>query len=380
MNSSSENYNPLLALGLVITVLIMAGLALYSLFEPQRLVHGQEQILSARIERGGEIYQLQCASCHGSQGEGGVGPALNNRALLKTTFDNAFFSVIRSGVPNTQMPAWGIEFGGPLTDEDVRDLVAFIRSYEATAPEIAAAAFTPDPARGALLFDSTCAICHGPNGSGGDRAPKLNDPARLQKFADAWYRGVIQHGRPAKGMPTWGTVLSPNQISDLVALIAAWRAGLTIKAEYSFETALEMAVFSLKNNDPESAALNAERALDVASEDEKDVLRSVIEQLHAGDQSGALAQLETLQASPAANLADGAALYSANCAACHGAQGEGGVGKPLQQSQFVQGESDQNLKQLIMDGRVGTAMVGFQNRLDDRQVNSIIALLRLWNP
>ncbi|MCC7130441.1 MAG: hypothetical protein B6D39_01290 [Anaerolineae bacterium UTCFX2] len=380
MKSSSENYNTLLVIGLAITLLIMAGLALYALFEPQRLAHGQEQILSARIERGGEIFQQQCASCHGSQGEGGVGPALNNRALLKITSDNAFFSVIRSGVPNTQMPAWGIEFGGPLTDEDVRDAVAFIRNYEATAPEIAAAAFTPDPVRGALLFDSTCAICHGPNGSGGDRAPRLNDPARLQKFPDEWYRGVIQHGRPARGMPTWGTVLSPNQISDLVALTAAWRGGQTVKPEYSFESALEMAIFSLENNDPESAALNVERALEVAPEDDKPVLRSVIEQLSAGDQAGALAQLEELQAAPAANPAEGAVLFSANCAACHGAQGEGGIGKPLQNNQFIQGQSDQDLQQFILDGRAGTAMVGFQGRLDSSQISSIIALLRLWNP
>lgn len=36
------------------------------------------------IARGGDLYQSNCASCHGSGGAGGTGPALNNGAVLKT--------------------------------------------------------------------------------------------------------------------------------------------------------------------------------------------------------------------------------------------------------------------------------------------------------
>ncbi|MCC6957534.1 MAG: cytochrome c, partial [Anaerolineales bacterium] len=80
------------------------------------------------------------------------------------------------------------------------------------------------------------------------------------------------------------------------------------------------------------------------------------------------------------DIAAGTALYSTNCAACHGAQGEGGIGLPLQSSAFVQGQSDQDLLSFIKQGRAGTAMVGFQNRLTDGEIMNIIALIRLWNP
>lgn len=380
MDSSQEHYTKLLILGLVFTLLILAGLTFYGLFESQRLVQAQAHITNERIDRGEAIYQKQCASCHGVEGNGGVGPALNNRVLLKNTFDNAFFSIIRSGVPNTQMPAWGIEFGGPLTDEDIRDLVAYIRNYEATAPEIAVTPVKPDPARGALLFVSTCAICHGENGLGGKNAPKLNDPARLQKFSDDWYRNVIRNGRPAKGMPTWGTVLSPGQVDDLVALIAAWRAGETIQAEFSFENTVDLAIFALENDDPASGALHIQHALEVANDQQRAPLLNASERLIAGDIPGALAELKSLRTVTGTDIAAGTALYSTNCAACHGAQGEGGIGLPLQSSAFVQGQSDQDLLSFIKQGRAGTAMVGFQNRLSDGEIMNIIALIRLWNP
>lgn len=376
-----EDYNKYLAIGLVFTVLILVGLSVYGLLEPQRLARAQESITQERIERGREVYQEQCASCHGIQGEGGVGPALNNRVLLKNTFDNAFFSVIRSGVPNTQMPAWGIEFGGPLTDEDIRDLVAFIRDYEDTAPEILPETFTPDPARGALLFVSTCAICHGENGLGSENAPRLNDISRLNKFPDEWYRDVIRNGRPAKGMPTWGTVLSPNQVADLVSLISAWREGRTVRAEFSLDQTLDLAVFSLRNDDTASAALHLQHALEAAEGINKEQLRTIIAKLVAEDLSGALDDLEKLRAgSEKADPAAGAALYNVQCAACHGVQGEGGIGKSLQANAFILEQPDDNILDLILHGRAETAMTGFQGRLTEREIRDIIALLRLWNP
>ncbi|MBI3359808.1 MAG: cytochrome c [Chloroflexi bacterium] len=60
---------------------------------------------------------------------------------------------------------------------------------------------------------------------GTDRAPALHDLQRLKQFDDAWYRETVTKGRPARGMPTWGTVLSPRQIDDVIALLDTWRAG-----------------------------------------------------------------------------------------------------------------------------------------------------------
>lgn len=375
------NYGRLALIGLVITLLVITSMGFYWNEEEDRLAHAAREFTNERVSRGRVVYTEQCVSCHGAQGEGGVGPALNNRATLKNTLDSVFFSVIRSGVPSTQMPAWSVDFGGPLTDEDVRDVVAFIRAWEPTAPEIAPVVFVPDAARGALLFSGTCAVCHGENGAGTDKAPKLNDVARLNNLDDDWYRGVIRSGRPAKGMPTWGTVLSPNQVEDLIALIDAWRGGALVQPDFSITNLLENAVFSLGQDDPASAALQIERALTVASGAGAEVLRNAAAQIASGDNAGALATLTALQEQwPMGDVTAGAAVYSTYCAPCHAAQGEGGIGVALNPNPFIQANTNAQMVEFLLAGRAGTAMAGFKGRLDEAQLADVVAFMRLWQP
>ena len=379
MQESVEDYTRYGLVGLLLTLLVMGGLAFYTLGETNRLASAAAHFNDERIARGEQIYRQQCVACHGAQGEGVSGPALKNRQVLKNTLDSVFFSVVRSGVPGTQMPAWSVDFGGPLTDEDVRDVVAFLRSWEPDAPEIAAPIFTPDPARGARLFASTCAICHGENGGGSEQAPRINDPARLQGLPDEWYRGVIRNGRPAKGMPTWGTVLSPDQIEDLVALVAAWRAGQAVQPDFAVADLLAAAAYALEQGDPASARLQIERATGATGGAGLEVLRSAAAQIDSGDLVGALKTLQVLQAEwPLGDANEGAAAYSAACAACHGLQGQGALGPSLVNNVFVQGQSNADLLKFIQAGRTGTAMAGFKQRLSEEQIANIIAFLRLW--
>lgn len=379
MEKQEVDHTAFLWIGLALTLAVIVALGVYSRSESARLAHAAEEFTAERIARGGQIYVEQCTSCHGAQGEGGVGPALNDRQVLKNTLDKVFFSVIRSGVPGTQMPAWSVEFGGPLTDEDIRDVVAYLRAWEPTAPEIQTEQFEPDPARGAVLFASTCVVCHGEAGQGTETAPRLNDLERLQALSDDWYRGVIENGRPAKGMPTWGTVLSPNQIADLVALLAAWREGRSVQPDFSATELLDLAYYALEQDDPASAALELERARSVLDGAGAQILQSALDQISAGDLEGAQANLETLrQQWPVGDPAAGTPTYSANCAACHGTQGEGGVGPALQSSEFVQSESNAGLVAFIQEGRPGTAMAGFGTRLNEGELADIVALLRLW--
>ena len=376
-----ENYSSLIWIGLVLTLLAILGLGIYSLNETGRLAKAAEDFNSERVSRGGEIYQSQCVSCHGAQGEGGVGRALNDRQLLKTTFDSVFFSIIRSGVPGTQMPAWSVDFGGPLTDEDVRDLVAMIRAWEPTAPEIQPVVFVPEPARGAVLFDSTCSVCHGEGGAGTDKAPRLNDLQRLNALPDDWYREVIRNGRPAKGMPTWGTVLSPDQVEDLVVLISAWRQGDAITPDFSPTELLDRAIFALGQGDPASAVLHLEHAMRVLNGTSLDLVRGAASQIKNGDQTGALAALQAMrQEWPLGDPTVGAQSYSQSCSACHGIQGEGGIGVKLQENAFIQSQSNAELLDFLKTGRAGTAMAGFADRLNETELANVIAFLRLWQP
>jgi mono/diheme cytochrome c family protein len=381
MRRMRENYTTFMITGLSLTLVLVGMIAVYSWSESSRLARAAAALTSENVQRGAATYQAQCAACHGVQGQGGVGPALNNRTVLKNTLDSVFFSVIRSGVPGTKMPAWSVDYGGPLTDEGVREVVAFLRAWEPTAPEIQPAAFVPDAGRGAVLFASTCAICHGEQGVGTERAPRLNDPQRLKALSDDWYRGVIRNGRPAKGMPTWGTVLSPNQIEDLVALIAAWRAGTPVSPEFSVPNLLASAVYALNQGDPASARLQIDHARSVAAGASLNVLDSARSQIDSGDLGGALQTLTVLQEQwPLGDPTQGAAVYSANCAVCHGVQGGGGIGLPLNPSKFIQSQSNADLLAFIQAGRPGTAMAGFNGRLAETDLANVIAFLRLWQP
>lgn len=373
-----EDYSLLLVVGLGLALLMLIALGAYWLSDTPRMKAASFALAQARVERGQELYTQNCAACHGNQGQGGIGPALKNKAVLKNTPDQVFFSVIRSGVPNTQMPSWSVDYGGPLTDEDITDLVALMRSWEPDAPEIVPASRQPDPAQGALLFTSTCALCHGENGQGGKPGvPALNDPAKLAKFDDAWYRQVINNGRPAKGMPTWGTVLAPAQIDDLVALIGAWRNGQSVSPAFTLTDLLDQALFAFSEGDPASARVILARALDLGNGPAADPISQALARLDAGDPAEAAQIVTDLKQNwPPGDSQAGEQAYAANCAACHGQQGEGGTGNMLQENAFIQGQTNADLVAFLMAGRPGTLMAGWEDRLSEQEIANIVAWLR----
>ena len=56
-------------------------------------------------------------------------------------------------------------------------------------------------------------------------------------------------------------------------------------------------------------------------------------------------------------LADGAATYMERCAACHGQKGEGmkGLSPALKGNKFITERRAEDIKQVILEGRVGAA-------------------------
>ncbi len=238
-----ENYTPLLSVALVLTLAILATFQFYIFREPVRISGVETNDASAAFTAGQALFKKNCTLCHGDNGEGTEGrPSLNDKPFLTNTSNETIHSIISSGVPNTEMPAWNQAFGGPLTDLDVTNLVTFIRAWEPTAPDRKA---TPQPgvlARGKSIYTSVCAVCHGANGEGTDRGVALNDPAKLLQFDDNWYRQTIVKGRPAQGMPTWGTVLSPQQITDVLSYLDTWRKAAATAAPTSASTNAPTAV------------------------------------------------------------------------------------------------------------------------------------------
>lgn len=87
-----------------------------------------------------QMYNSFCASCHGPDMSGGLGPALNNNKWKYGGTDEDLVRVIKKGVPKGGMPAWEKS----LSDENIRALVILMR--ERTYQKSIAAAPTPKDA------------------------------------------------------------------------------------------------------------------------------------------------------------------------------------------------------------------------------------------
>ncbi len=99
-------------------------------FEPTPEALADVVANASMVEQGAETYTAVCASCHGQQGEGIIGPNLTDPYWIHGGTNVDIFNVLTDGVVAKGMPAWE----GNLTAEERAALVAYIRSIEGTDP------------------------------------------------------------------------------------------------------------------------------------------------------------------------------------------------------------------------------------------------------
>ncbi|MFN2187208.1 MAG: c-type cytochrome [Candidatus Promineifilaceae bacterium] len=80
---------------------------------------------------GERIFSTTCSACHGENGSGGTGPALNSLQVLNNNTDAQLKSTIINGGfrPSSSMPA----FGDRMTSVEIDAVVEYIRAWESTA-------------------------------------------------------------------------------------------------------------------------------------------------------------------------------------------------------------------------------------------------------
>jgi cytochrome c oxidase cbb3-type subunit 3/ubiquinol-cytochrome c reductase cytochrome c subunit len=168
---------------------------------------------------GAQLYARMCAVCHGAEGEGYLAdqaPALAQPDFLATVSDEFLSFAIAVGRRGSTMSAWQTDHGGPLSPDDVRDVVAHLRSWQKQP------ALTPadnliigEAERGRRIFKQRCAQCHGA------KAPYVHILNRQLLFhaRPAFLRHAIQHGRPPTKMPAFQQALGDQAIEDVVAYL-----------------------------------------------------------------------------------------------------------------------------------------------------------------
>ena len=112
------------------------------------------------------LYKQNCSACHGESGSRGPALDLANPKYQAVVDDASLRRWITSGMPGTQMPAFGESAGGFLTSQQVDVLVAGMRGQ--WGPKGHSAAGMPPYSSNAVgnvehgqeIFRVSCTSCH----------------------------------------------------------------------------------------------------------------------------------------------------------------------------------------------------------------------------
>ncbi|MGH9183171.1 MAG: c-type cytochrome [Acidimicrobiales bacterium] len=261
--------------GLLSLTIVGVGLPLYWLAEPGRQSGAVEGFDGTFASRGAELFAstseggFNCAGCHGGMSAAGgeapytltdpvsgelaqvswKAPALNTVTLRMT--DEQIRQVLVFGRPFSPMPAWGIEGGGPMNEQQIDNLIAYMHTIEISpddAREQAAEDAQAELERlseeggdqqatpGAALFNLSCARCHTQGWSYGDPQVSPGGGAALgpslfseteqfpdeEDHIDFVTNGAEQgelygvNGQSSGRMPFFGRELTPEQIRAIV--------------------------------------------------------------------------------------------------------------------------------------------------------------------
>jgi mono/diheme cytochrome c family protein len=200
--------------------------------------HRTEQyVLPDEVVDFSALYENNCAACHGRDGRYGAARPLNDPVYLALIGKDRLRDVIAKGVARTAMPAFAQGAGGTLTDQQINILADQIEVRWSHPGDVAGMAVPPysdglgDSKRGESAFLTYCSTCHGTNGTGGPKGRSVIDLAFLALVSDQSLRTMVIAGRPDQRIPDWrsdapGRVMTPQDISDVVAWLSAHRGGI----------------------------------------------------------------------------------------------------------------------------------------------------------
>jgi mono/diheme cytochrome c family protein len=233
-----------MAWGVALAVFASLFLPLYWLIEPDRINRAVDGFYEQDVATGRAEYQNACASCHGTNLEGGSAPhpdpdidapwpapALDN--IVARYQDTEIVEDVRGfieltlihGRAGTPMQAFSVANDGPYSDNQLDQIIAYILSVQTgEIPE--AQAFVGRS--GEDVYENNCARCHGAEGEG-YVGPQLQnvfarygwtegDEDSLEE-ARSVVRQVLYNGRNLPGnapMPAFDQTLTDDAIEAVI--------------------------------------------------------------------------------------------------------------------------------------------------------------------
>ncbi len=295
------------------------------------------------LERGEQVFEDQCATCHGDEGRGGaeLGERFGAQGFVDVEVERSglksIFSVVSSGIEDAEHPVfdnlffqdqWAVahyvhgliddpqpdpqeiidqvreqaQFG--VCDPDIRDGIAQFLEPEDEA-QIEA---------GRQEYTTQCASCHGDQGLGDGPAGAAVNPRNFQDDPEEWVNGTsplalfntLQQGIEGTAMPAYGHL--PDDTNW--ALVHFVRQELIPEENLQevTEAQIEEACRAL-SAPPRPPSIPVERAMEFLAEDTGQQRYIHLQQL--GD------PIVDAQADPVR----GQEVYQQSCASCHGADG-----------------------------------------------------------
>jgi cytochrome c oxidase cbb3-type subunit 3 len=259
------------------------------------------------------------------------------------------FKTIARGRNDTLMAAWAVDEGGVLSNAQIEAMITFVQEVnwefvavrvdelglappqviemEITEEMLTALATLPDsPAlsAGLTVYAENCAACHGANAAGTVIAPALDTEA-LRATPQADLLTLVNEGVPGTLMVAWQGMLTPEEITSVVELLYQWPNLLQAGVEF-----------------PKVVVTFA----------------STPEMIAAGER-----------------------LFNIACKTCHGVEAFGSPMAPaLNNAIFLADTPDAAIYQIIAGGVSGTMMPAWGSRLNDQDLQALVAYLRSFEP
>ncbi len=253
--------------------------------------------------------------------------AVDSAALIQTVLNGRTGPITVNGTQyGGNMPSWR-----ELSDAEIAAVLTYVRSaWRNSAPAVSTdqvqAARAPVAMSGAALFAAHCATCHQSLGQGTDAFPPLAanpvvtaaDPSAMIAVVVNGRTGPLAvNGKTYNGtMPTWKGQLSYADIASVATYVrSAW-----------------------------------------------------------GNNASGVTEEQVAAAGTPVSVQVGASVYAKNCAACHGANGTGGIGPALAGNPHVNIDTPTPMLTTILQGR--SLMPSWRGQLSAGDIAAVATYVR----